>query len=100
MRVLIDTHIWIWWVTGQGDLPSAQAGFLDDLANSGNPPYLAAISLWEAQMLARKGRLKLKLDFASWLLSASDPQVVRLLPLDASPFFRPFSILSATKAGR
>jgi len=33
-------------------------------------------------MLARKGRLELDIDFAEWLLIASDPEVVRILPID------------------
>lgn len=33
-------------------------------------------------MLHRKGRLVLQTDFPAWLTQASDPSVVRLLPLD------------------
>jgi PIN domain nuclease of toxin-antitoxin system len=32
---------------------------------------LAAISLWEAQMLHQKGRLVLEMDFPVWLSQAS-----------------------------
>ena len=35
-------------------------------------------------MLARKSRLKLDLTFAEWLVMATDPMVVRILPVDAS----------------
>jgi PIN domain nuclease of toxin-antitoxin system len=35
-------------------------------------------------MLHRKGRLVLEMDFPVWLSQASDPSVVRLLPLDTS----------------
>ena len=84
MSFLIDTHIWIWWLTGQSDLSSKNRDRLDALAKKGTPPWLSAISLWEAQMLARKGRLALEIDFSEWLLMASDPQVVRILPIDPS----------------
>lgn len=84
MKVLLDTHIWIWWLTGQHDLAPGKRKQLDQLAESGKPPCLAAISLWEAQMLCRKSRLVLQVDFAEWLSQASDPSVVRLLPLDTS----------------
>ena len=50
----------------------------------GTPPFLAAISLWEAQMLYGKNRLQLEMDFPAWLSQTSDPSVVRVLPLDTS----------------
>ncbi len=84
MSVLLDSHVWIWWLTGQKDLPARKRELLDRLAQEGVPPFLAAISLWEAQMLHRKNRLQLEVDFPLWLSQASDPSVVRLLPLDAS----------------
>ncbi|MEI8340118.1 MAG: type II toxin-antitoxin system VapC family toxin [Verrucomicrobiota bacterium] len=84
MSFLIDTHIWIWWLTGQKDLPQNNRDRLDSLAKKGTPPCIAAISLWEAQMLARKGRLALNIDFPEWLLMASDPGVVQILPINAS----------------
>jgi PIN domain nuclease of toxin-antitoxin system len=84
MSVLLDSHVWIWWLTGQKDLPARKRELLDRLAQEGTPPFLAAISLWEAQMLHRKNRLQLEVDFSLWLSQASDPSVVRLLPLDAS----------------
>jgi PIN domain nuclease of toxin-antitoxin system len=84
MSVLLDSHVWIWWLTGQKDLPAKKRELLDRLAQKGEPPFLAAISLWEAQMLYRKGRLQLEMDFPVWLSQASDPSAVRLLPLDTS----------------
>ena len=84
MSVLIDTHIWIWWLTGQADLPASNRKRLNEHAKQGTPPFLSAISLWEAQMLCRKGRLVLDMDFGRWLTQATDPEVIRLVPLDAS----------------
>ncbi len=84
MSVLIDTHIWIWWLTGQRELSSKKHEYLDSLAQAGHPPSLSAISLWESQMLFCKGRLTLSIDFASWLSQAADPEVIRLVPLDSS----------------
>jgi PIN domain nuclease of toxin-antitoxin system len=84
MSVLLDSHIWIWWLTGQKDLTTRRRARLDELAEAGTPPFLAAISLWEAQMLYGKNRLQLEMDFPAWLSQASDPSVVRVLPLDTS----------------
>jgi PIN domain nuclease of toxin-antitoxin system len=84
MTVLIDTHVWIWWLTGQDDLATKKRKCLDQCAAAGTPPCLSAISLWESQMLFRKDRLVLTVDFSDWLLQASDQDVIRLLPLDSS----------------
>jgi len=84
MSVLLDSHVWIWWVTGQKDLAPAKRARLDGLAEAGTPPFLSAISLWEAQMLYRKNRLTLEIDFPVWLTEASDPMVVQVLPIDTS----------------
>jgi PIN domain nuclease of toxin-antitoxin system len=35
-------------------------------------------------MLASKKRLRLKIDLKSWLIQASDPKIVRLVPIDTS----------------
>lgn len=81
MSVLVDTHIWIWWLTGQDDLPEPERTSLDQQAADGNPPLLSAISLWEAQMLASKGRLALSMPFSHWLMEACSPEVVQVVPI-------------------
>lgn len=80
MNVLLDTHIWIWWLTGQAELGARDRAALNQHAEQA-PPLLSAISLWEAQMLHRKGRLVLSLPFARWLVECSLPDVVQLVPI-------------------
>lgn len=82
MNVLLDTHVWIWWLTGQSELPVAERDALDRRAATA-PPLLSAISLWEAQMLHAKGRLHLGVSFARFIVDASLPEVVELVPLSA-----------------
>ena len=81
MSVLLDTHVWLWWLTGQASLPERERISLD-LAAARRELYLSAISLWEAQMLHAKRRVELPLPFAEWLRRAAAPGVVRVLPLD------------------
>ena len=56
MRVLLDTHIWVWWLTGDPALTARERTALDAAATRGEL-CLAAISLWEAQMLHAGNRL-------------------------------------------
>ena len=56
MRLLLDTHIWIWSLIEpdrlSGDVRAA-------LTNPDHDLWLSAISVWEVLVLIRKGRLKL-----------------------------------------
>lgn len=83
MTVLLDTHFWIWWVTGQSTLTATERRALGTAAEAGLLS-LSAISLWEAQMLHARGRLQLTIPFDTWLLQAAAPSVVQLIPLDVT----------------
>lgn len=81
MSVLLDTHVWVWWLTPGSPLARAEREALDE--NAGRRElFLAAISLWEAQVLHAKGRLDLPLPFAEWLARATDDRMISVLPLD------------------
>jgi PIN domain nuclease of toxin-antitoxin system len=82
LRVLLDTHIWLWWLTGSAELSASERLALDRSAEA-RQLCLPVISLWESQMLHAKGRIELPLPFADWLRRASAPGVVKLMPLDA-----------------
>lgn len=81
MTVLLDTHVWVWWLTGSTSLPRRERDGLDRAAGHG-AVRVSAISLWESQMLHARGRLELPLTFAEWLRRATDPQMLTVLPLD------------------
>jgi PIN domain nuclease of toxin-antitoxin system len=80
--LLLDTHVWLWWLLGQPELAVRERNALDALAAAGTPPGLSAISLWEAQMLADKGRLALDSPLSHWLPVAAAAETVSVLPLD------------------
>ena len=82
--LLLDTHIWLWWLLGQPELAPKERDALDALAAAGTPPGLSAISLWEAQMLAAKGRLKIDVPLTHWLPTAVAAESVTLLPMDVA----------------
>ena len=81
MSVLLDTHIWLWWLLGAERLDSTEMSALDRLADRGDL-HLSAMSLWEAQMLHSKGRLTLDRPFPIWLREASREDILQVLPLD------------------
>lgn len=78
---LLDTHVWVWWLTPGSPLTARERAALD--AEAGRRQlYLSAVSLWEAQMLHSKGRLELPMAFADWLEQAADERMLNLVPLD------------------
>jgi PIN domain nuclease of toxin-antitoxin system len=81
LNVLLDTHIWVWWLTPSSPLTRTEREAFDAAAER-REVCLAAISLWEAQMLYRKRRLELPLPFSDWLTRAADSRIVSVIPLD------------------
>ena len=81
MTVLLDTHVWLWWLLGSTQLPKKEREELDRLASRGSLS-VAAVSLWETQLLHSKGRLTLHQPFDIWLREAAAANVVQTLPLD------------------
>ena len=58
--MLLDTHIWVWWLTPRSPLSRRERDGLDALAEK-HELRLSAVSLWEAQMLHAKGRIEIPL---------------------------------------
>ncbi len=81
MSVLLDTHIWIWWLTSESPLSSTERAALDAAAER-RGTFVSAISLWEAQVLHAKHRLVLPAPFADWIVRAADERIVSVLPMD------------------
>lgn len=81
MSVLLDTHIWLWWLTRHSPLTAAERAALDQAAER-HDLCISAISMWEVQILHAKGRLELPLPFAEWLSRATEEDVIHTLPLD------------------
>jgi len=80
VTVLLDTHVWVWWLLGSNRIANNERQELDRLASQG-ALRIAAVSLWEAQMLHAKGRLTLDRPFEMWLREAAAADVVQIVPL-------------------
>lgn len=79
--VLLDTHIWIWWMLGDGSLSSVERKELDRLASKGSIA-ISWVSVWETEMLERKGRVSLLPGFKPWIEQATNPEFITVLPAD------------------
>jgi PIN domain nuclease of toxin-antitoxin system len=63
MKLLLDTHIWIWIALEPARLSKKVTSALMDPENE---LYLSPISVWELVMLTQKGRVELDEDVVSW----------------------------------
>ena len=53
--IVLDTHIWVWWVHGDSALSASTRELLDSSEQTGIA--VSAISCWEVSKLVERGRL-------------------------------------------
>ncbi len=63
MKLLLDTHIWLWTLREPHRIGRRALHALQDASNE---LWLSPISLWEALLLERKGRIRIHGDLALW----------------------------------
>lgn len=63
-RILLDTHVWLWYLFGDERLPQR---FRTLMADEKTELYLSPISVWEAHLLIEKGRLPVAEDPLLWI---------------------------------
>ncbi len=64
MKLLLDTHIWLWSSSQPHRLSQRVTR---DLNNPENEIWLSAVSIWELRLLHDKGRIRLIPDAVSWI---------------------------------
>jgi len=70
LRLLLDTHVWLWSVIEPERLGERTRGALRDAKNE---LWLSPISTWEAIMLHDKGRVYLADDVKEWVARNTAP---------------------------
>jgi PIN domain nuclease of toxin-antitoxin system len=78
--IVLDTHVWVWWVDGGGQLPSNYIAYIQAHRSAGLG--VSAISCWEVAKLVELGRLQLTCPVDVWLTQALLPPIQ---PLPLSP---------------
>jgi PIN domain nuclease of toxin-antitoxin system len=78
LRLLLDTHVWIWALHCPDRLDRTVRRLLESPKTK---IYLSPISIWEAHHLHKRGRLRTRQSFADWLDKA-----LSAAPLNEAPF--------------
>jgi PIN domain nuclease of toxin-antitoxin system len=56
MRLLLDTHVFLWFISGDARLPT---DWRESIRDADNAVYLSVVSVWEALVKYRLGKLPL-----------------------------------------
>jgi PIN domain nuclease of toxin-antitoxin system len=67
VKLLLDTHIWLWLIAGDARLKPKLRSILQD---PDNELWLSPISVWEALLLAEKGKIVIDNEPRLWVQQA------------------------------
>ena len=85
MRLLLDTHILLWWLNDSPDLPEQAKALIADPANE---VFVSPMSLWEIAIKSRLGKI------------VADVDAVRQAALDSGFDPLPFTLTHAAEVAR
>jgi PIN domain nuclease of toxin-antitoxin system len=78
LKLLLDTHIWIW---GALEPERLSARVARQLTKPENEIWLSPVSIWELRLLHDKGRMKLIPDATTWINDNLSRLRIREAPL-------------------
>lgn len=79
MRVLLDTHAFLWWINQHQRLsPKAR----DAIADSNTDTFISVVNVWEIVIKAKIGRFKMAGDLASFLNRQITINYFQILPVE------------------
>ena len=78
MRLLLDTHIWIWQAIEPDKLKKRVAAAIESEANE---LWLSPVSIWELLILVQKHRIELDDDVDGWVSRMLAQVAIREAPL-------------------
>jgi PIN domain nuclease of toxin-antitoxin system len=83
MRTLLDTHVFLWYISADPQLPAA---FRDAIRDPANEVYLSAASVWEAVIKYALGKLPLPEAPAEYLPRQRVAHRIAALPVEEGAF--------------
>lgn len=84
MKLLLDTHIFLWWDSEPTKLSNNVLTALTDPRNS---LFLSVVSVWEMQIKKDIGKLSLRIALADMLIEQETKNQIKVLPIEAKHIF-------------
>lgn len=81
---LLDTHIWLWYLTTSDKLPRGLRAVIDRNADRCR---LSPLSIWEAGVLVARGRFRIRATFPNWV-----DEALEALPLQDAPLSKEVAV--------
>lgn len=78
--LVLDTHVWLWWIEQDAKLPRWLTPFLADAAT---PLALSAVSVYELSLGVARGRIVLNSPLTDWIQQATVDAGIQVLPVTA-----------------
>jgi PIN domain nuclease of toxin-antitoxin system len=79
MKLLVDTHIFLWYIAADPQLPVA---IRDAIRNPGNDVFLSVASIWVAVVKYALGKLPLPEPPAGYLVRQREAHLIASLPIE------------------
>jgi PIN domain nuclease of toxin-antitoxin system len=78
MRILLDTHVFLWWIDNDPNLSSTAA---DIIRSRGNELYFSAASGWEIAIKMAIGKLKLPGNLEEFVTEQLALNNIKVIPI-------------------
>ena len=78
--LLLDTHIWHWWVN---QIPEKLPHNIKELIAESEAVAVSAISCFEMAWLVRHGRIAMHMSFEDWLNEVEATSDIQIVPVNA-----------------
>jgi PIN domain nuclease of toxin-antitoxin system len=89
VKLLLDTHVFLWWILDDPHLPQHVRGIISD---SGNELYFSAASCWEIAIKAGLGRIILPARPEFFVAGQMAHNLILPLPVEANHALHVFSL--------
>jgi PIN domain nuclease of toxin-antitoxin system len=89
VRILLDTHTLLWWMTDDPSLSKLAASLIEQKEND---PLVSAVSAWEIATKFRLGRLPAAADLVQNFISDVADRRLEILPITADHGLRAGSL--------
>lgn len=77
MKLLLDTHTFLWWLSKPDQLPTRVITTMEDKTNS---TFVSVVNIWEVQIKLSIGKLKIHLSLEK-MIQMLDAKAIPILPI-------------------
>jgi len=89
MKVLLDTHTFLWWITDDPQLSPRARQLMGD---TNTEPLLSAVSGWEIAIKSRLGKLRLPSDLPGFVTEQLRINAIQVLPIQMAHALHVFTL--------